>query len=264
MSDLDNDSQQTLKLLCTLVENLSVHQRQLSAKIEELHLHHEQIYAQQNTVYSQIDALFSIFSLITIRHPLPTMRGWPVSPDFVKVLMSVILEKKPAVILELGSGVSTLIGSYSLEKKKKGTLISLDHDPEFAALTRKNLMLHGLASYADVVCCPLKEQNLFGETHLWYDIDKNRLPLAIDILVVDGPPSSYKNTIRYPALPFFFERLSDRAIVVLDDAARPGEKEIVSQWMASYDCFDHDYLDTEKGAVILRKKGKNHDTSESC
>ena len=256
MNEKEQDHDQIISRLCTLVESLSIHQRQLSAKIEELHIHHEQLFAQQNSVYSQIDALFSIFSLINIRHPLPTMRGWPVSPDFVKILISLIFEKKPSLILELGSGLSTLIGAYSLEKNQKGKIISLDHDPEFAVITRKKLGLHELEPYADIVCCPLKEQTLCGETHLWYSFEKKRLPLSIDILLVDGPPSSYKNTIRYPALPFFFDCLSDDATVVLDDAARSGEKEIVARWMAEYDCFDHEYLDTEKGTAILRKKRK--------
>jgi len=86
------DFKGTLDKLCRFTEALSVHQRLLSKKIEEIHSNHAQMmYAHQDRIYSQIDALFSIHALINIRHPLPTMRGWPVSPDFVKVLMALIL-----------------------------------------------------------------------------------------------------------------------------------------------------------------------------
>ena len=55
----------------------------------------------------KIDALFSIFSIIQLRHPLPAMGHWAVSPDFARILVDVILDRKPGLILELGSGAST-------------------------------------------------------------------------------------------------------------------------------------------------------------
>ncbi|MFA6010493.1 MAG: class I SAM-dependent methyltransferase [Desulfobacteraceae bacterium] len=249
-----NDTNKTINDLCTLVEHLSVHQRLLAGKIEELFSHHEQIFTQQNRIYSQIDALFSIFSLIQVRYPLPTMRGWPVSPDFVKILISLMLELKPASVVELGSGVSTIVGAYCIEKNGIGELVSIDHDIDFSQVTLRNLELHGLGSLAKVHCCPLEKQVFSGQDHLWYKSNMDFLPSSIDLLVVDGPPAALDNNIRYLSVPFFFERLSPGAVVLLDDAIRPGEKEIVKRWMDEYPCFDEEYVDTEKGAVILRRK----------
>jgi predicted O-methyltransferase YrrM len=254
MQGHDEEIQKTLKQLCTLVEALSVHQRQLAGKIEELHLHHEQLFEQQNSIYSQIDCLFSIFSIIKPRHPLPTLRGWPASPDFIKILISIILENRPLTIVELGSGVSTLIQGYCLEHIGKGRIVSIDHDGGFAAVTRNNMKLHSLDSYGDIVHCPLGDVEINDEKHFWYSIDMSILPDTIDLLVVDGPPASYGSTIRYPALPYFYERLTDNGIVLVDDAARPGEKEIVQRWMAAFTSLEQEYVDTEKGTAVIRKK----------
>jgi predicted O-methyltransferase YrrM len=240
--------------LAELVKTMSVHQRQMSQKIDQLHIHHEELYAQQNHIYSQVDALFSIFSLLNIRHPLPTMRGWPVSPDFVKVLMSVIFEIKPMVVAEAGSGVSTLISAYCLEKNGRGSVVSMDHDEQFAEQTRKNLVLHGLDSLATIHYCPLADMAFGDESYPWYAAPINTIPNVVDLLVIDGPPANMGAMVRYPALPVFFDRLADGAVVLLDDAARPGERKIVERWINEFNCFEYAYLDTEKGTVVLRKK----------
>lgn len=243
-----------LSQLCVLVESLSVHQRQLATKIEALHAHHEQLYAQQNQIYSQVDALFSIFSMINIRHPLPTMRGWPVSPDFVKVLISLIHEIKPSLIVETGSGVSTIISGYCLESIGHGTISSLDHDEKFAEETRQNLIRHELNSIGTIHHCPIGEVTVGEEICPWYTLPSNLTNSPIDLLVIDGPPANLGAMARYPALPLFFENLSEHAVILMDDAAREGERKIIERWMNMYKGFDYTYLETEKGTVILRRR----------
>lgn len=244
---------ESIKMLCNLVENLSVHQRQLMTKVEELHAHHEQLYAHQDRIYDQVESLFSIFSFINLRHPLPGMRGWPVSPDFVKVLISLILEKKPNLIVETGSGVSSIITGYCLEKNGFGSLISLEHDEAFAGTSRHNINLHKLKDIVRVVHAPLKPITLIEETFAWYDFVMSGVKGKIDLLIVDGPPGHVQAMARFPALPFFFDKLADDAVIVLDDAARDDEKKVVEQWMRQFEGFVYEYLDTEKGTVILRR-----------
>ncbi len=248
-----NNLKTSIDQLLTLVEGLSVHQRQLSGKIEELHAHHEQLYAHQDQLYTQIDSLFSIFALIPIRHPLPTMRGWPVSPDFVKILVSLFLEMKPESVVETGSGVSTIIGGYCLEKNAVGNLISYDHEKNFAQKSLQNLKLHKLESKASVIHAPLTELVLNGDTYSWYDINCINHQDKIDLLVIDGPPGKLGPMARYPALPVFFEKLSKNAVILLDDAGREAEQRIVERWMKEFNVFEREYIDTEKGAVILRR-----------
>lgn len=244
----------TLGQLCKLTEALSIHQRQLSQKIEEIHSRHAHLYAHQDRIYSQIEALFSIHALIKIRYPLPTMRGWPVSPDFVKVLMELILDMKPLRIVETGSGVSSIVGGYCLEMNGQGMLTSYDNDEKYARETVNNIDRHRLGQYVSVTHAPLKPVTLQGETFLWYDTNCIRGEDKIDLLVIDGPPGGVQSMARYPALPVFFDMLSERAILLLDDAARDEEKKIVEAWLKLYRCFDYEYVDTENGVSILRRR----------
>jgi hypothetical protein len=59
---------------------------------------------------------------------------------------------------------------------------------------------------------------------------------------------------RFPALPLLRERLSDRAVVVLDDLIRSDEQEIVSRWLTAYPELDDQRLKLEKGVAILRRR----------
>ena len=52
-----------------------------------------------------------------------------------------------------------------------------------------------------------------------------------DLLIVDGPPGSTPQS-RYPAIPYFRESLADDYAVILDDANRPEEQEILKRWQA--------------------------------
>jgi predicted O-methyltransferase YrrM len=248
---------ESIDQLCKLTEALSVHQRHLFLKVEEISSNQAQLYAHQDRIYSQIDALFSIHALINIRHPLPTMRGWPVSPDFVKMLMTLILDEKPGTIVETGSGVSSIVAGYCLEKNGTGTLVSYEHDEEYAGVSLSNIESHRLGRVVTVVHAPLRKINVHDETYIWYDPLCINVQNKIDLLVIDGPPGHLQRMARYPALPVFFDRLSDHAVVLLDDAAREDEKIIVERWLKEYGCFRSEYVETEKGATILRRTSSN-------
>ena len=94
-------------------------------------------HAHEN--YRQTEALFSLFSLLKIRRPLPPLRDFAISPDFANLLVALIDETRPRVILELGSGASTLITGYRLQQLGQGRIISLEHDEKYAAVTRTRL-----------------------------------------------------------------------------------------------------------------------------
>lgn len=74
------------------------------------------IAKQSNTTYRYIEALLNIFPLLKPRFPLPPLDGWAMSPHSIVELISQIYDTKPSLILELGSGVSTLVSSYCLEQ----------------------------------------------------------------------------------------------------------------------------------------------------
>jgi len=182
------------------------------------------------------------------------MRGSAISPDFANILVSIIFEKKPKTIVECGSGVSTLIISYCIKKMGCGHIWSIDHEKKYSDITSNNLKTHGLASFSTVIVAPMKLIDIDNKNYNWYDTKGlTAIQNKIDMLIIDGPPRNYSDEVRYPALPLLYEYLSDDAVIILDDANRKGEKEIVRKWLKQYKCLSYEWVDSEKGAVILRK-----------
>jgi hypothetical protein len=203
--------------------------------------------------YKQIESLFSIYSTLKITRPLPLMRNWAISPDFASILISIIFECKPKLILEASSGVSTLISSYCIKELGNGKVLALDHDQSFGKKTENNIFQHGLDGYASVVYAPLKTVDINNKKWLWYDTIALKGIDKIDVVIVDGPPSTIQKMARYPALPLLFHKLNDKSILIIDDTNRDDEKKIIEAWMNEFNCFSCEVIENEKGATILRK-----------
>lgn len=216
---------------------------------------YHKIQVEQVQHYWQVEALFSMYASLKITHPLPPMRLWAASPDFLILAISLIKRHKPKVIFEVGSGVSTILNGYALRETGGGTVISLEHEQQFAAITSDNLTAHGLDDVARVVYAPLKPVIVDGRERLWYDTAQITNVPPIDLLIVDGPPEKTGELARYPALPMLFDKLNDGAYILVDDFMRDDEHTMVNLWLDQYDLEVVRSLANEKGAAILQKKG---------
>lgn len=203
--------------------------------------------------YQEMESVLALSQQISLRQPLPSMRGWAVSPDFALLILRSIRERRPAVIVDLGSGVSTLVSGYVLEQLGQGKVFGLDHEPAFGAKTRKEIANHQLETWAQVIDAPLSPITIHGQTWQWYQQEAFSLPGPIDLLIVDGPPDRLQDLSRYPALPFLMNRMSPNAVVLVDDAYSSVEKAMVSRWLQEYPEFTAEVIDCEKGAVVLRR-----------
>ena len=136
-------------------------------------------------------------------------------------------------IVELGAGVSTIVLAR-LMRERGGRLTSVEHDPDWTRVVSSQLEREGLERVARLVRAPLEPHPLALDRAPWYAAAMLAdLPASgIELLLVDGPPGYGKGMARsrYPALPVLAERLAPGAVVVLDDAERPGEREIVERW----------------------------------
>jgi hypothetical protein len=208
--------------------------------------------------FRQTEALLSLHSLVRARAPLPQTRGWAASPDLLLFLVSLVISQRPRLIVELGSGVSTLWLAYALEKAGgDGRIVSLDHDPEFAARTQAFLVAHEVDRFVSVRVAPLVEVDIDDEKWPWYDRQALADVDSCELLVVDGPPGAVRDRARFPALPVLRRRLAEQATIVLDDCIRSDEKEIVAAWHASLPEWDVEMLPHEKvTAVFSRKIGR--------
>lgn len=195
---------------------------------------HRQIEIQQFKVFRQSEALAGLYGTLDIQHPLPSTRHRAASPDFLNLMAREIFRLQPELIVEAGSGTSTLVAAYCLKKLGRGKIVSLDHIEKYAVISRETIKAHDLDSFADVLYAPIKEYEIDGKKQLWYDDAGLQAIERIDLFVIDGPPRNVAVDVRYPAIPLLINKLHENSVVLLDDGARPGEKEIVSKWKQQY------------------------------
>ena len=194
----------------------------------------------------------SLEESLEFKKALPVTENWSAAPDFLKIISDYCLERKPEIIVECSSGTSSLVLSQCCKLNNHGHVYSLENGEEFVEATRRYVTEYQLGDYNDVIYSPLKECNLNGEHYQWYDL-KSFPEVKIDMLVVDGPPGFIQKKSRYPALPLLHDSLNQNCIVLLDDAARDDEKEIVNLWLQNYPEFQSEYVDNERGCAILMR-----------
>ncbi|GAA2623254.1 O-methyltransferase [Paractinoplanes durhamensis] len=178
----------------------------------------------------EVEALIQMFQGFSPRAPMPTSGGFALNPTDLLALLHIIHTRRPKLVLELGSGTSTVWIAYALEKAG-GKLISLDHDAAYAEKTRIALAAHGLTAVAEVRDAPLCPVVLDGRTFPWYDTEAVADLNEVDLLLIDGPPEKTGKDARYPAMRVLEDRLADTATVVFDDAHRQDEAEALRRWV---------------------------------
>lgn len=190
--------------------------------------------------------------------PLPMGGGWALTGDSAALLAREALSRRPGTILELGSGASTLILGQILKKNGQGHLLSIDHDPVWANQTRRHVEFLELQDFVSVVDAPLKSLTQGNLTCEWYDIPASSLDRLgpIDLLLVDGPPQTKDSpqAARYPALPLLRGRLSQSAMIFVDDAGRTTESNMVRRWMTEDPGWVDRWFDTVDGVCLLTRK----------
>lgn len=205
-------------------------------------------------LYNQFQAYQSLVSLLQPTKPLPQLRGWAASPDFLLEICQFSLRLKPTLILECSSGASTLVLARCCELNGLGHVYSLEHDAGYAEQTRQRLKDQNLEKWATVIDAPLVDQPEVGGQR-WYSLEKLKIdPKSVELLVIDGPPSDTASQARYPALPFLMKYLSDTCTVFLDDANRPDERAAVDRWLHEFGQLEALYLQSEKGCAKLTRK----------
>lgn len=162
---------------------------------------------------------------------LPNLGSWKADTFFLHRIVDRIEATSPAEVLELGCGATSLVTARALALHGGGRLTSLDSHSEFVDATRAWLSSHGLA--ADIRYAPLGPPP--GDwPGLWYQ--PGSLPDRIDLLLVDGPHWTLHPFVR-GAAESLFDRIPVGGMVMVDDAARPGERVVASRWRARWPDF---------------------------
>lgn len=191
-------------------------------------------------------------------YPMPFGGGWALTPDAAVVLAREIALSRPRTIVELGSGVSTVLIGRMLKQAGEGQLYSLDHDASWAEETRRHVQASGLQDHVVVLDAPLARQQFGGKEFNWYHIPEQvRQAGSIDLIIVDGPPQALdpSGMPRYPALPAFLAQLSPQAMIYIDDAKRPQEQEMIAKWLNEFPGFESRMYETVPGTCLFRRNG---------
>ncbi|MDB4958534.1 MAG: hypothetical protein JWO36_6103 [Myxococcales bacterium] len=203
---------------------------------------------------AQTQPLIELGARLAPRRPLPPLRGYAIAPDFALLLTELVADERPRLVVETGSGASTLVIAYALEQLGGGHVIALEHDPAYARETRAEIARHGLTAYASVIDAPLEPIELGGKTYRWYSQQAlDRIDGNIDLVVDDGPPRHAGTMLRYASLPVFAKRLSARGLFVLDVVGEE-ERTILERWRSELPMFDQQHLATKKGNVLIRRR----------
>ncbi|HWS39059.1 MAG TPA: class I SAM-dependent methyltransferase [Actinoplanes sp.] len=190
--------------------------------------------SQLLTLPREFEATVQLFQGFTPRAPMPSSGDFALNPTDLLELLHLIRTRKPRLVLELGSGTSSVWIAYVLEQAG-GRLISLDHDTDYAGRTRAALTAHGLDAIAEVRDAALTPVGIDGRDYPWYDPEALADLHDIDFVLIDGPPASTGADARYPALHMIEKRLADRATIVFDDAGRPDEQAAMAAWTERFD-----------------------------
>lgn len=206
---------------------------------------------EPTALFLQLESLLALYHAIQPGRELPPSDGWSAMPDILLVLNHEIRRGRPRMVLECGSGRSSVTMGYALRNLGHGRLVSLEHDPGFAEETRRMVVDHALSDIVEVIDAPLRSVSVAGEEHLWYDLSGLAAD-TIDLLFVDGPPGDHGHA-RFPAVPLLSDRLLPGSAVVVDDYARPAEKAMVEAWLAADPSWTVEDLAVERGGVLLRR-----------
>lgn len=175
---------------------------------------------------------------------LPHLGSWKADVWFLRRIVEAIERLRPREVVELGCGASTLVIARALERNGGGRLSSYDQHAGFVEATSQWLASHGLG--AALRHAPMVEDPSHW-SHTWYELQS--LPLEIDLLVIDGPPWSLNPFIRGRA-EILFDRIAVGGIVLLDDAARPGERMVAARWKRDWPDFGFTLLPGAKGTLV--------------
>lgn len=202
----------------------------------------------------------------------PALHGWPVSPDLAMLLIEMIESNDYDLVIEFGSGSSTLLMAIALARaaqrrqhKAPAVQVAFEHLETFHRQTLGLLERMHLGRAVQLELAPLQPwTSAQGVEYAFYACQPilpeivQALPgPAVRVLVlVDGPPAATGLHARYPALPIVLPLLRGVAMdVLLDDHDRPEEQQISKMWLADLEADGRHASvsapEAEKGACLI-------------
>lgn len=178
-------------------------------------------------------------SIDFVKSQVGTKTSWAITPDALAELDYRLYVKQPKVVLECGSGLSTVVLANYAKSNPEATVISLEHDLKYFERTLN--LLGNLKQYVNLMRVPL-----IGYPPI-YEGDLSQFS-KIDFVLIDGPPTGEGGRGRI--FDWLFPYLNDKYEIWLDDGNRREEQEAVLNWEKEYSLHVN-YTQIQKGLIIL-------------
>jgi hypothetical protein len=246
-------SKQVQALAAREVVSPQMLQELFQTRAEEVTRVHQQIEAtiQKNTT----NTIRQVQSFIGMQEYFATgvlpafnseAHSWPVSADFALCVMQRVVLEHYDLVIEFGSGMSTVVVAKTLalraerEPLAKTHFVSFDHLDSYYQQTLGYLKQSGVESLVQLVLAPLEDWLATdGQAYPYYSCQKVLAQLAKQragvkkriLVIVDGPPAATGPHARYPAGPIVMQHFPNSQIdFLMDDYIRQDEKEVAKQW----------------------------------
>lgn len=179
--------------------------------------------------------------------------SWPVSADFALCLMQQLVLKPYDLVIEFGSGMSTVIvaKTLALMAERNGVrqtpFVSFEHLESYYQQTSVHVQQAGLEKAVQLTLAPLEDwQAADGQIYPYYSCQSTLAKLAKQrqtsrkriLVIVDGPPASTGPKARYPAGPLLMAHFPNAHIdFLMDDYIREDEKQVAQHWLAEMEAM---------------------------
>ncbi len=221
----------------------------------------------ERNIITQVNSFLNLHNYFIHGSTPISQGGYPVSSDVALFLVDHLRDNNFDLILEFGSGVSTLMISKVINEEET-KFISFEHHNGYYEETKKMLALDGVLNKCNLQYSPLEDVKYDGENYLYYScsnalkkLSKNTKNNKI-LFFIDGPPESTCKNARMPIIKYIFKYFIDRDITfILDDFNRPGEKKIIEDFTEGLSSrgipFSARKIETERGLCVLKINNTN-------
>lgn len=184
------------------------------------------------------DDIYAMSILQSLLSDLPYLpfNGGALRPVCMAYIVNEIIINQRKTVLEFGSGLSTIVMARLIKKNKLQTrVIAIEHNQVWASILEGYLLDEDLDPYVKIIRVDLKDMETPLGKVKWYDYDviaANISDKKFDLIIIDGPPADREPIMhsRFPALFKLDNNIAADFCMLLDDANRQGEKDLIEYY----------------------------------
>ena len=211
--------------------------------------------ADLDRLYERVAAAVQIQGALNGLPVVRPMPGWALSSDAIVQVLCDLQERPSPVLVEFGSGQSTVIFAAWFRARGAGRFVSFEHDPAHAEAISRQLEAAKLAANVDLKVIPLADRAAVDGLPASKSYALPETFPGFDVALVDGPSYFFGESTRYHPLAWSIDRLNPGGAAYLDDTIRPQEKRIL-EVLARRPDLDVQDLGTANGFARISRKAR--------